>query len=280
MEKGAAIKDALSAATERLSAAGHEEAAHEARAILSALLGGKSALYAIDSLTAEQAARFFNFVERRAAHEPLGRILGAREFWSLSLQLSPQTLEPRPESETLVEAVLRQVDKTVPLHLLDLGTGSGCLILALLSELPKARAVAVDRDQGALTQAEKNAAALGLKDRVRFVLSDWGAALDDRFDVIVSNPPYIATKEIERLAPEVRLFDPRLALDGGPDGLAAYRALLPDARRLLRPGGLLALEIGFDQAGSVSALVEAARFTQGRVQKDLAGQARVVLAKG
>lgn len=280
MGEGQAIKDALNAATVRLAAAGFAEAGREARAILAALLGNRSALYGAGFLTAEQSARFSSFVERRAAHEPLGRILGQREFWSLSFQLSPQTLEPRPESETLVEAVLRQVDRAAPLRLLDLGTGSGCLILALLSELPKATAIAVDRDQGALTQAEKNAAALGLKDRVRFVLSDWGAALDESFDVIVSNPPYIATVELAELAPEVRLFDPRLALDGGPDGLAAYRALLPDARRLLRSGGLLALEIGFDQAGSVSALVQAAGFAQLRVQNDLAGQARVVLAGG
>ena len=224
--------------------------------------------------TALQAA-----LQRRAAGEPLGRILGVREFWGLPFRLSPDTLEPRPDSETLIRALLEHRAGLPPApRLLDFGTGTGCLLLAALSELRDATGIGVDKSVQACQTAALNAAALGLQNRAHFLVSDWGAALSGQFDVILTNPPYIADAVIPTLDASVRDFDPLLALSGGADGLNAYRALIPHALRLLKPGGLLLLEIGYDQADSVPALLSAA-LQPGRVILDYGQQPRVVLAQ-
>jgi release factor glutamine methyltransferase len=221
---------------------------------------------------------------RRVAHEPVARILGCKEFWGLSLRLNAETLVPRPETETVVEAALAALDREGPrsrvLRVADLGTGSGALVLALVCELPAAFGIGTDVSTAALACARANAAALGLAGRAAFVACDYGTALDGPFDLIVSNPPYVARGEIARLAPEVRDFDPRRALDGGPDGLDAYRAISADARRLLAPGGTLVLELGAGLADAVTALLS----TDGLgllapPRHDLAGVVRAMAAR-
>jgi release factor glutamine methyltransferase len=210
----------------------------------------------------------------------LTRILGRREFWGLEFALSPDTLDPRPETETVIEAVVtRRPDRTHAYRILDLGTGSGCLLLALLSEFPKASGIGVDIAPGAAATARRNAEALGLADRAHFFAGDWGAALAGSFDVIVANPPYIARAVIPNLPSEVREHDPHRALDGGADGLAAYRTMAADLPRLLAPDGLFAGEIGSDQAGRVAAVLACAGLTVEAVLPDLAGLSRCAVAR-
>jgi len=254
----------LDRATAILRAAGLEDPRAEARSLLRAVPEAQ-----------HEAA-----LAERAGGKPLSRILGRREFWSLDFALNEATLDPRPDSETLVEAVLGELaERTLPWRLLDLGTGSGCLLLALLSELPAAFGVGVDLAPSAAAQARANAAALGLAGRSALLVADWGAALAGGFDVVASNPPYIASAVLPTLATEVRRHDPALALDGGEDGLGAYRALLPQARRLLRPGGLLALEIGFDQQAAVERLLRQGGLQPLACRRDLGGRPRVWLAR-
>jgi release factor glutamine methyltransferase len=226
-------------------------------------------------LSEAEAARLSDYAARRLAREPVARILGAREFWGLPFALSPDTLVPRPDTETVVETVLSFAgDPMAPLRILDLGTGSGCLLAALLHECPSAFGIGVDRSLGAVATARRNARANGLGERARFVAADWAAALRGPFDFVVSNPPYIATPAIAGLDPDVREHDPRLALDGGTDGLAAYRAIMGDAERLLLPGGHLVLEIGYDQAEPVRELGIAAGLEFRRLAHDLSGNPR------
>jgi release factor glutamine methyltransferase len=218
-----------------------------------------------------------DFARRRADGEPLARLTGRREFWSLSFRLSPDTLDPRPDSETVVAAALDLVgDRAAPLRLLDFGTGTGCLLLALLSELPNAVGIGVDRARGAATTARANAAALGLAARAAFVVADWGAALDGRFDLVVANPPYIPRRDIAGLARAIR-YDPVLALDGGHDGLDAYRALAPELARLL--GGIAVLEVGAGQVSAVARLMSAAGLDVGGTTADLAGIERCLILR-
>jgi release factor glutamine methyltransferase len=254
----------------------------EARLVVAAALGlDPASLLGWPERPIDEAARAraAEFVRRRAAGEPLSRLRGTREFWSLTFALSPETLDPRPETETLVAAALDAVpDRAAPLRLLDLGTGTGCLLLALLSELPNAWGIGVDRAVGAAARARANAATLGLGRRAVFLAADWGAALDGRFDLIVSNPPYIPSGDIASLAPEVRR-DPRPALDGGADGLGAYRALAPDLARLL--GGTAVLELGAGQARAVTGIMRSAGLDIRGVHPDLAGIERcLALAPG
>lgn len=235
-------------------------------------------------LTAEESARLDRMVERRLAGEPVARILGTREFWGLPLQLSADTLVPRPDTETIVEAALDQLAKLGahdrPLVIADLGTGSGAILLALLSELPKAIGIATDISHNALLTAQRNAVALGLAERMHVVVCDYAAALAGGFDLIVSNPPYIPSAEIAGLAVEVRAHDPMRALDGGPDGLAPYRVIAPDAARLLAPGGFLVVEVGHDQSGAVADLIVAAGLTLPAPPKtDLGGIRRAVIGQ-
>jgi release factor glutamine methyltransferase len=228
---------------------------------------------------AQQSGRVRLALIRMADREPLSRILGHREFWGLEFALSADTLDPRPETETVVEAVLRQVlDHEAPLRFLDLGTGTGCILLALLSEFPAATGFGVDLAPGAAATARRNAAALGLAERAHFVVGDWGTAVAGRFDVITSNPPYIAAGALADLPREVALYDPCLALDGGPDGLEAYRSLVVDLSRLLEPGAVLAVEVGFGQAPTVAAMLRAGGLAISGHERDLAGIARCVVA--
>ncbi len=200
-------------------------------------------------------------LERREAHEPLALILGHREFWSLDFAVSPATLIPRPESETLIEAAVAAcADRGPPRLLLDLGTGTGCLLLAALSEFPTAFGIGLDCSFEAVTLARRNATALGLGNRAAFVQGDWASSVDTRFDLVLCNPPYIPTADIPHLMPEVAHHEPRAALDGGTDGFAAYRALLPLLRRLLRPQGVAVLELGAGQSDTVVALARQAGF--------------------
>jgi release factor glutamine methyltransferase len=217
--------------------------------------------------------------QRRLTREPIARILGRKEFWGLQFQLNADTLLPRPETETVVEAALALIGKrgkSRPLRIADLGTGSGALLLALLCELPAASGVGTDISQGALRCARDNAAALGLADRAAFVGCDYGTALMGPLDLVVCNPPYVAEHEIAGLAPEVRNFDPHRALDGGPDGLAGYRAVAADAPRLLAPDGAIVVELGLGQSPAASAIFAAAGLAPQPPRHDLPGIPRAL----
>lgn len=235
-------------------------------------------------LTADEADRLNASAQRRIAGEPVARILGAKEFWGLPLEVSAATLSPRPDTETVIEAALEHLRADgltrAPLRIADLGTGTGAILLALLTELPEATGVGTDISTAALETARQNAASLGLDARADFIVSDYARDLSGPFDLIVSNPPYIRSAEIAALAIEVRGHDPHLALDGGPDGLDAYRRIAPQAAQRLTPGGLLVLEIGQGQEGDVAALMTAAGLTMtGAPKPDLAGIIRVVTGR-
>jgi release factor glutamine methyltransferase len=220
--------------------------------------------------------------QRRLAREPVARIVGSKEFWSLPLSINSSTLVPRPETETVVEVALAAIDangpRTQALHIADLGTGSGALLLALLSELPNAHGIGTDISIEALTVAQANAHQLGIT-RATFVACDVASPLRSSFDLIVSNPPYVASGEFAALAPEVRAFDPRSALDGGPDGLDCYRALTASIPALLSPGGALVLEIGAGQSDDVAQLFAATGLAVAAPHPDLNGIPRVLLAR-
>lgn len=235
----------------------------DARILVGHALGLDHAALAVHAdrpLSSDETKAIEALAQRRLDHEPVARILGAREFWGLSFKLNAATLVPRPETETVVEAALAVLGdaRGRALRIADLDTGSGALLLALLSELPAAWGVGTDISPAALDCARANAAALSLAGRAAFVACDHGAALDGGFDLIVANPPYVTTAEIAGLPPEVRDFDPRQALDGGSDGLSAYRAIANDGCRLLAPGGILVLELGAGQLDAVSSLSAAA----------------------
>ena len=212
---------------------------------------------------------------RRAGREPVSRILGEREFWSLRFSLAPDTLDPRPDSETVVEAALDWCgERPGPLRVLDLGTGTGCLLLAVLESRPEATGIGTDIAAGAVAEAARNAAALGLSDRASFRRADWDAGIAGRFDLILSNPPYIPTPEIGGLEPEVTSWDPKAALDGGADGLDAYRRIAPAAAGRLAPGGAAFLEIGAGQEEPVEAIMAAEGFSRFVRKADLGGNVR------
>lgn len=228
----------------------------------------------------EAEARFNALLARRAARQPMAQILGRREFWSLTFRVTPDVLDPRPDSETLVAAVLERVaNRQAKLRLLDFGTGSGCLLLSLLHELPEAYGLGIDQSEAALVVARGNAASLRLDARATFQLGDWGSGLEGPFEIVISNPPYIESGTIAALAPEVARHEPLRALDGGADGLEAYRRLIPDAARLLAPDGLVALEIGQGQETAVAALLERAGFGAVAMAADLGGAIRTLLAR-
>ena len=275
------IGAALREAGKRLAAAGVEDAPRDARLLLQAASGLSPATlvgFPERGIEAAALARFHGLVARRERREPMAQILGEREFWSLRFRVTPDTLDPRPDSEALVQAVLDRVtDRNAKLRLVDFGTGTGCLLLALLHDLPNATGLGVDLSTAALAVAADNARSLGLADRASFRQGNWGDGAVPPFDIVISNPPYIARQTIPELQPEVARFEPYLALDGGIDGLDAYRTLLPATARLLRPGGLAAFEVGLDQADSVAAIGTAASLRHIATARDLGGIPRVVL---
>jgi len=279
----AAIGPMLENTAAALAAAGFEDPRRHARRLLAAALGlSATEVFAHPerALSAREQAQVASMLQRMAASEPLSRISGQREFWGLDFLLSADTLDPRPESETVVEAVLARLpERSAAYRFLDLGTGSGCLLLALLSEFPSASGIGVDIVPGAAIMARRNAELLGMADRAGFIAEDWAAAVAARFDVVVANPPYIATAAIAGLLPEVRDHDPHRALDGGADGLAAYRTIAADLSRLLRPGGLFAAEIGSGQAEAVTAILRQNALAIDGIAPDLAGIRRVVVAR-
>lgn len=231
-------------------------------------------------IEAVEGLRLRRSLARMVRGEPLSRILGWREFWGLRFALSADTLDPRPESETIVEAVLARIgERAAPLTILDLGTGSGCLLLALLSEFPAASGIGIDLSAGAAATARRNAEALGFGPCARFAVGSWGSALSVRFDIIVANPPYIARAALAGLAPEVVRYDPRLALDGGDDGLAAYRQIAAEMPERLAGDGILAVEVGFGQATAAAEIFAAAGLLIDGIERDLAGVERCVVAR-
>ncbi len=273
------------ALTQKFQAAGTDSPELDARVLLCHALSLDHAAMAAAgerSLNAREQETIAELARRRLAREPMARIVGSKEFWSLKLAVNASTLVPRPETETVVEAALAAIDadgpRTRALRIADLGTGSGAVLLALLAELPNAFGVGTDTSFGAVLTARSNAEQLKLG-RAAFVVCDLAAALRGPFDLIVSNPPYIASSDIVSLAPEVRDFDPRAALDGGPDGLGFYRLIAASAPALLKPGGALVVELGIGQAPAVTALFSGARLGPSPPHYDLAGLPRAITAK-
>lgn len=267
----------------RFKAAGIESPELDARILVGATLGLELTTLVTRSaatLTRDDATRLAAFADRRLAGEPIARIVGEKEFWGLRFKLSPDTLVPRPETETVVAAALdfaRTMSPNKSPRIADIGTGSGAILLALLSELSHANGIGTDIARAALVTAKQNAEALGVSDRAEFVLSDFFAGVSGRFDIIVSNPPYVRTADIASLSKEVRDHDPHRALDGGVDGLAAYRALCAQSPDHLEPGGALIVEVGRDQADDVARLMQAAGLgVMKPFRCDLAGIPRVV----
>ncbi|WP_407177525.1 peptide chain release factor N(5)-glutamine methyltransferase [Bradyrhizobium sp. STM 3562] len=280
---GQTVEAARRALAARLRAANIDSADLDARMLLGAVLKLELTgliTSAAQQLTQQEAERLEAFAERRIGGEPVARILGEKEFWGLRLKLAPETLVPRPDTETVVELALQMLPAPAPeraLRILDIGTGSGAILLAVVSERPDAFGVGTDISEGALKAARSNAAALGLLSRAAFLACDYAAALGAPFDLVVSNPPYIPSADIAGLGAEVREHDPRQALDGGADGLNAYRALIPDAARLLRAGGALVVEAGYGQSGPIEGLMARAGLAVHEPPKmDLAGIPRAV----
>ncbi|ANY79310.1 protein-(glutamine-N5) methyltransferase, release factor-specific [Microvirga ossetica] len=271
---------ALAELRRTLNEAGFETAALDARLLLLTALGIPATTLVTHPdtpLSAEESETLASFTRRRLNHEPVARIAGIREFWGLPFRLSPETLVPRPDTETVVETALDLLsDRQAPLRIVDFGTGSGCILVALLHELPRATGLGIDLSPGALATARTNADENGVGERCHFALSRWADAVSGPFDLIVSNPPYIASGVIPTLDEEVREHDPRLALDGGPDGLEPYRILLSEAGRLLAPGGVLAVEIGYDQAEELRSLAGSHGLEILRIAHDLSGNPRCV----
>lgn len=268
------------AAKRTLEAAGIESPVIDARMLVEAAVGVTRTQIITDPqrlLTDEQSGALQTMVRRRLNREPVSQILGAKGFWKIMLKVTRDVLTPRPETETILDVVLPALDEESPARILDLGVGSGAILLAILAERPAASGVGVDISVEALVVAQENAATLGLGRRVELRHGDWTSGLEgERFDVVVCNPPYVRSGDIEGLQPEVRDHEPRLALDGGDDGLAAFRLLAEPILRVLTPGGLFALEVGEGQAHAVQGLMDKAGAGRSAVQNDLSLKARVV----
>lgn len=271
---------AWKAAKARLDAGGIDQPAIDARLMLEAAAGVTRLEILNDpyrELTAEQQSRYDDFLEQRLRRRPVSHILGRKGFWKIMLSVTPDVLTPRPDTETILDVVLPAFPENMAFNVLDLGVGSGAILFAILAERPAARGFGVEASSEALAVARENAANLDLNHRCVLMKGDWTAGLGDaQFELVVSNPPYIPTNDIETLEPEVRDHEPRMALDGGADGLDAYRVLASEIMRVLKPGGLFAVEIGHDQSAPVEALFRDAGAGQVRTVKDLATRDRVV----
>lgn len=279
----ATVRSAIDHAAKRLVAANVPDARAEARRLvaLAAQCSTEKIIARPDlELSAIIEERIESFVSRRSSHEPFAYIAGEREFWSLPFHVSPATLIPRPDTETVIEAALDHLHsrRIFAPRILDLGYGSGCILLALLSELPEATGIGVDISEDARRVAEDNAAALGLAGRALFRVGNWAEGIYDLFDLIVSNPPYIPDGEIETLEPDVALFEPRRALSGGADGLDAYRSLVKTAPPLMTGNGALMFEIGSGQSNAVAELLRGVGLDIVDVRADLGGIPRCVIA--
>jgi release factor glutamine methyltransferase len=274
---------ALKEAVVLMRAAGLDTPVLDARLIVQHALGiSWDTLYLKDDqpLGSEEKARLESQLSRRAAHEPVSRIVGRRHFWTLDLAVSSETLDPRPDTESLIETVIQAIpDRTRPLRILDLGTGSGAILLALLAEYPNATGLGIDKSEGALEMARLNAEGHGLSSRVAFSGGDWAEGVEGPFDIVVSNPPYIESGHLPGLPPEVREHDPILALDGGTDGLDAYRAIIPAVPALLGPQGLAVFEIGEGQADAVTRIARESGLAAAGSRKDLGGIERALSFK-
>lgn len=272
---------AWTAAKDRLKDAGIDQPSIDARLMLEVAAGVTRTEIVTDpyrELTAEQVATLNDYLDRRAKREPVSHIIGRKGFWKILLQVNKNVLTPRPETEVIVDEVLKAFPEAMPFSMLDLGVGSGTILLAVLAERPAAKGLGVDASDEALAVARDNAANLNLDGRAALLRGDWTAGLGDAsFDLVVSNPPYIPTAVIETLEPEVRDHEPRLALDGGVDGLDAYRLLAPEILRVLKPAGMFAVEIGHDQSKAVEALFRDAGAREVRTVKDLSTYDRVVV---
>lgn len=277
----ATIGSCLIEATARLKSAGIPQPQREARLMLAHVCGAAQAtIIGHPEYAVAEPGRFRALVDMRARGMPMAQVLGHREFWSLEFEVTADTLDPRPDTETLVEAALTAVaGAQQPVSVLDLGTGTGCLLLALLNELPRACGIGVDKSPAAVVVARNNARRLALARRARFLVGDWGQALASRFDLVVANPPYIPTGDFGGLQVEVARYEPRMALDGGVDGLDSFRAIAPQLKRLLKPAGSALLEVGHDQWDAVAGLLEAADLAVVRAAEDLSGTRRCVICR-
>jgi release factor glutamine methyltransferase len=283
LKSGVSVSEALHHLAQSFRAVGIEEPEADARVLVGHALHLDRARLIAQSdriLEAREVTVISALAARRMRREPVSRILGQKEFWSIPISVTPEVLVPRPETETVVEAsldfIIRSGLRLEKLRLLDIGTGSGALLLALLKELPGAAGTGTDVSSVALDVARANAAHCGLESRCNFVVCDIATGIDGPFDLIVSNPPYVAHDEIVTLAPEVRDYDPRVALDGGQDGLDVYRSIAHDAKRILAQGGRLFVELGAGQDEQVCALFTKAGLSPGTPRKDLAGIPRVL----
>ncbi len=275
------IATLIADAAARLAAAGIDNPRLDARVLLGHVLNVPAGelLFGNAAVSGEARTKFESAIARRISREPVAYITGEKEFWSLPFAVGPGVLIPRPETETLIEEALKLFpDRSAPLRILDLGTGSGILLLTLLHLFPAARGVGVDASADALGWAKANIARLGLESRASLERAHWDEGIDGAFDLVVSNPPYVARDAMAQLAPELS-FEPRSALDGGADGLEAYRSLAPVLMRRVAPEGHVLLEIGADQGAAVPAIMSAAGLVVSHVANDLAGLARVVVAK-
>jgi len=274
------LLQAWQGAKQRLEAAGLVGPVIDARLLVEAAADATRADIVGDpyrALTPEQEAKLEDYLSRREHREPVSHILGRKGFWKIMLGVTPDVLTPRPDTETVVEWVLREFPEHAAWSVLDLGVGSGAILLSILAERPAARGMGVDVSEEALAVARDNAAHLGLAGRMTLLRGDWTEGLpDEGFDLVVCNPPYIASDVIESLEPEVRDHEPRLALEGGPDGLTHYRRLAPEILRVLKPGGRFAVEIGYDQKAAVEALFREAGAAGVQTLKDLGDRDRVV----
>jgi len=268
------------AAQARLKEGRIDSPAIDARLLLEAAAGASRMDILTDPyrvVSEEQRAAYDAMIERRLRREPVSRIIGRKGFWKILLNVTPDVLSPRPDTETIMDIAMLAFARNEAFTVADLGTGSGAILLALLTERPAATGVGTDISSEALAVARENAANLDLNTRAAFLRTEWAAGFGDAgFDLVVSNPPYIPTDHIQTLDPEVRDHDPHLALDGGPDGLQAYRDLAPEIARVMKPGGTFAVEIGWDQGPQVKALFEEAGFADVKIVKDLAERDRVV----
>lgn len=277
-------QEALRQAIRTLQAAHVQSASLDARILLQHVLGINHEQWVASptvDMTSEQATTYESFIVRRAEREPIAHITGKREFWSMDFKVTNATLDPRPDSETIIEALLQRVaDKQAPLEILDLGTGTGCLLLALLKELPNAHGTGIDLSREAMAVAQENAMSLGLSARASFHHGNWCDGLGEKkFDIIVSNPPYIPSSSIKSLAPEVAQFEPKLALDGGIDGLDCYRKIIVALPAILNIDGIAAFEVGAGQIQMVADIASENGLQLEGMRKDMQGIPRCLLLK-